>query len=88
MFTWTNYVYENERYENLRRQAAQERLVRQAFAQRKARAPAYRRALAKFGDQLTALGNRLTERYGEITDTTAPKCLTRPAVQSGGVFNE
>jgi hypothetical protein len=80
MFTWANYVYERERYENLRREAAQAWMVRQAFPRPPAGMRPHHRALAWLGCQLTVWGCRLTEHYGGITDTTAPTC----PVQSAG----
>ncbi len=74
MFTWVDYLYENERLEDMRRKAAQARLVRQAFPRRAASMRLFPRALVWVGHRLTAWGGRLTEQYGGIPDRAAPTC--------------
>ncbi len=74
MLTWAHYYSERERYESLRREAEQARLVRQALGKLPKGHSPYNRALVWLGYRLTTWGCRLMERNGGTVDAAMPTC--------------
>lgn len=62
MLNWRDVLVQQERHQDLLREAEQERLIRQAVAARERRDRFYSRALAWLGRQLVAWGWRLQQR--------------------------
>jgi hypothetical protein len=79
LYGWTELMVHEARRADLLREAAHERMVRQALAGRKKRDRLTDRALAWLGERMLAWGGRLQARYGVAT--TAAGCgACRPVV--------
>lgn len=79
MLRWTEFLALQERYEDLRREAERDQLVRQILAEPERRDRFYDRALARLGGRLVTWGCRLQERcgMGSRAYTVPSVCHTR-----------
>jgi len=78
MILWSDIVARRERYEDLMREAEQERLMRQMLAGRGTNDRLYARALAWLGRQLVDWGRGLQERCSACAASpTYPDCESR-----------
>ena len=68
--SWKDVLVQQERYQDLLREAERHRLVRQVLAGRQRRQRAYCRAINWLGRRMVAWGQRLQEHYGATA--TAP----------------
>lgn len=67
MLNWNDIVMQQERYQDLLREAQRERLVKQAQQSCKPGHPFYRRALTWLGKQLVTWGLSLQTRFSSAT---------------------
>ena len=67
MLNWSHVTAQQERYQDLRREAEQDALFEQMQAGNAKRARFHRQALTWVGNRLVAWGWRLQERYGAAT---------------------
>ena len=74
LYGWTEVMVHEARRADLLREAAHERMVRQALAGREEQDRLTRRALAWLGERMVAWGGRLQAQYGAAT--TAAACGT------------
>ena len=73
MDLWIEHWVALEHYNNLLREAEQERLVRRALEEHPKNQKAWCKAMGWLGSRLSAWGNQLQERYGAATTNTAIK---------------
>lgn len=79
MINWIDVLANQERYEDMRREAQRERLVRQARPAPQKRGPVHGPARIWLGRRLVTWGSRLQESYGAASRDPRPSgCQSHP----------